>query len=248
MKYLIRKTFLFPNRLIRLLVFGYQFMAFKRKSKKEKNTRRVRFQDCLMFLNDNTDKTLFDAHYIYHPAWAIRVLLSTHVKEHVDISSTLAFCTMASAVIPIKFYDYRPAFLNLSNLESDKADIYALPFDDMSLDSLSCMHVLEHIGLGRYGDKLDPNGDIKAISELKRVIKSGGNLLVVVPVGIPVIRFNAHRIYDYHDFVSNFNEFELKEFSLIPDQAFERGMIFNASAIEARKQKYGCGCFWFIKK
>jgi hypothetical protein len=62
------------------------------------------------------------------------------------------------------------------------------------------MHVIEHIGLGRYGEALDPDGDLKAIRELVRVLAAGGNLLVVVPVGRPRIQFNAHRIYDYVEF------------------------------------------------
>ena len=109
------------------------------------------------------------------------------------------------------------------------------------------MHVIEHIGLGRYGDKLDYDGDLYAIRELKRVIKSGGNLLIAVPVGQPKIRFNAHRIYSYDQIISYFEELKLKEFTLIPDNANETGMIINAEKNLADAQDYGCGCFWFQK-
>lgn len=62
------------------------------------------------------------------------------------------------------------------------------------------MHVIEHIGLGRYGDPLDYDGDMKALFELKRVIAKGGRLLLVLPVGTPArIEFNTHRVYDYKD-------------------------------------------------
>ena len=77
------------------------------------------------------------------------------------------------------------------------------------------MHVVEHIGLGRYGDPVDYDGDLKAIAELQRVLAPGGNLFFVVPVGQPRIMFNAHRVYSLRtDFVEAFNTFELKEFSL----------------------------------
>jgi hypothetical protein len=36
------------------------------------------------------------------------------------------------------------------------------------------MHVVEHIGLGRYGEPMDEQGDLKAIEELKRVLAPGG--------------------------------------------------------------------------
>jgi hypothetical protein len=87
--------------------------------------------------------------------------------EHIDISSILSFSTIVSAFVPVKFYDYRPAVLEISNYHSGFADLKQLPFPDNSVESLSCMHTIEHIGLGRYGDELDVNGDIKAIEELK---------------------------------------------------------------------------------
>lgn len=109
------------------------------------------------------------------------------------------------------------------------------------------MHVVEHIGLGRYGDPLDYNGDLKAINELIRVLQPGGNLLFVVPIGAPVIMFNAHRIYSYSQIISYFDQLDLKEFSLIPDNGAEVGIIENASEDLANKQRYACGCFWFKK-
>ncbi len=52
-----------------------------------------------------------------------------------------------------------------------------------SIDRIdSCMHTIEHIGLGRYGDPLDAVGDQTALSELQRVVAPGGSLLIVVPV------------------------------------------------------------------
>jgi hypothetical protein len=106
------------------------------------------------------------------------------------------------------------------------------------------MHTIEHIGLGRYGDEIDPQGDIKSINELKRVLKPGGDLLFVTPVGRSRIEFNAHRIYSYEQITEYFFPFTLKEFSLIPDAG---GIISNADPAIVKEQEYGCGCFWFKK-
>jgi len=198
-------------------------------------------------LGDNTSETEFDRHYVYHPAWAARILAETRPAGHVDISSSLHFCSIVSAFIPTHFYDYRTADLQLNNLISDHADILALPFVDESVASLSCMHVVEHIGLGRYGELLDPAGDLKAIEELKRVLAPGGNLLFVVPVGRPRIMFNAHRIYSYAQILSYFKGLELIEFSLVPDNPEDGGLIRNAMPDAVNTQKYGCGCFLFRK-
>lgn len=195
-------------------------------------------------LNENTKDTYFDAHYIYHPAWAARVLAEIAPLTHIDISSSLHFCSIVSSFINIEFFDYRPAQLNLDNLSCKYANILDLPFSDNSVLSLSCMHVIEHIGLGRYGDPLDPDGDLKAIVELKRVIKPGGNLIIVVPVGKPRIQFNAHRIYDATSFSKYFDNLELIEFAIVTDsQQFFR----HKSPGDYKEQKYACGCFHFRK-
>lgn len=109
------------------------------------------------------------------------------------------------------------------------------------------MHVIEHIGLGRYGDPLDPEGDLKAVMELKRVAAHGGTILFVVPIGKPQIIFNAHRIYSYDMVMSMFDGFELKDFSMVPDNGEKVGLIPKADPAFADKQSYGCGCFWFVK-
>lgn len=211
------------------------------------NRFSLNWSDRYPCLDDKTVQTDFDRHYVYHPAWAARIIAGNKPHEHIDISSTLYFCSMLSAFVPVKFYDYRPAALHLSNLTSEHADLMALPFADESLESLSCMHVVEHIGLGRYGDPLDPQGDLKAMRELKRVVAPGGSLLFVTPIGKPKIMFNAHRIYSYRQIISYFEDFELRDFSLVPDAARDSGLIANASEELADKQTYGCGCFWFVK-
>jgi SAM-dependent methyltransferase len=205
-----------------------------------------RWDDRYPCLTDNTGVTQFEPHYTYHPAWAARVLAKTKPIEHIDISSSLSFVSCVSAFISIKFYDYRPAKLNLSNLFSDFADITKLPFADNSIESLSCMHVVEHIGLERYGDIFDPRGDLKAVSELERVLKQDGNLLFVVPIGgIMRIQYNAHRIYTYKSIIEYFKNLKLISFSLITDDS---KFIENANGDIADLQKWGCGCFWFRKE
>ena len=231
----------FPKRIIRF--FGYigEWRKFKNKNDKRFSVNAADLYPCL---KDRIIKTPFDHHYTYHPAWAARILTKTKPEFHVDISSILSFSTIVSAFVPVKFYDYRPADLKLSNLESGSQDLTKLSFDSGSIISLSCMHTIEHIGLGRYGDKIDPMGDIKSIDELKRVLQPGGDLLFVTPVGKPRIEFNAHRIYSYEQILEYFSPLVLKEFSLIPDAG---GLITNADPNLVKDQNYACGCFWFKK-
>jgi SAM-dependent methyltransferase len=244
-----KKIIIFFYRKISFLknyfFFLKNYLEFK---KKEKNKfLKVKWTNRKPLLLEKTNSSYFDAHYIYHPAWAVRILAETNPKKHIDISSKMDFSTLLSAFIPVEFYDFRPADIKLDGLVCKFANLTDLHFDSNSIESLSCMHVVEHIGLGRYGDSIDPQGDLLGMKELERVLKPGGNLLFVVPVGKPKIEFNAHRVYSYNQIVSMFSKLKLKEFSLIPDDGVKRGIIHNASPDLVEKQDYGCGCFWFVK-
>nr|WP_245168299.1 DUF268 domain-containing protein [Desulfobaculum xiamenense] len=199
-------------------------------------------------LGECTAHTPFDRHYVYHTAWAARVLAETRPPRHVDVSSCLRFVSVVSAFIPVEHHDLRPPGISLDGLDVRRADLLALPFADASVISLSCMHALEHVGLGRYGDPLDPDGDRKAAAELRRVLAPGGELLLAVPVGGQSrIAFNAHRIYTVKDVTSLFGDLDLVEFALIPDDGSTQGLIRNAGPALADTQRYACGCFRFRK-
>ena len=226
--------------------FTAEFRDFRVRSRQSPGPRfDLQWSDRYACLNDRTATTGFDRHYVYHCAWAARILAATRPKNHLDFASSVYFCTMVSAFVPVRFYDYRPAQLRLDNLTSGHADLCRLPFADHSERSVSCMHVVEHVGLGRYGDPLDPDADLTAMRELQRVLAPGGNLLFVVPTGRPVVRFNAHRIYSPAQIRQAFAELTLKEFALIPDDHDPRGLVRNASTALGARQTYGCGCYWF---
>lgn len=243
------------RRIRRNMRFWREYRRFEKLTRESGGVRPdrgggalpLRSGDAFPCLDDKTSNTSFDRHYVYHTAWGARVLAELRPEKHVDISSTLYFSGMVSAFMPVEFYDYRPAALILSDLTAKSADLTKLPFPSRSIQSLSCMHVLEHIGLGRYGDPLDPEGDLKGMRELQRVLAPGGNLLVAMPVGEPRICFNAHRIYSYEMILEGFSELELVEFALIPGEEEKGGLIRHADPNLVRGERYACGCFRFSR-
>lgn len=244
---LILKSFFAPQlKAIEGKKFRQQFEEFKQMSSSYPVRFPVVWENVSPCVNDGSTGQSYDRHYIYHTAWAARKLKEISPPSHVDISSSLYFSSIVSAFVPVAFYDYRPADLKLENLACGKADLLALPFRDGEIVSLSCMHVVEHIGLGRYGDPLDPQGDLKAISELVRVLSPGGNLLFVVPVGKSLLQFNSHRIYSYEQIITAFENLTLLEFSLVPDDK-KLPLLNKADPAQVKNQDYGCGCFWFTK-
>ena len=226
------------------LGFISQYREFVELNRHERPEFRAEWQDRWARLDDDTGHLPFDAHYVYHTAWAARVLAQVAPAKHVDISSYTYFATIASAFVPVEFYDYRPANIRLSNLHCGAADLCRLELEDQSVESISCMHTIEHIGLGRYGDPLDASGDQKALAELQRVVSPGGSLMIVVPVGTPRIQFNAHRIYDPEMIEHALGELQLQQLSVLPDDS-DSGLIENPDRDFVLAQRYGCGCFWF---
>lgn len=243
LKTIIKKIIFFPKRVVQGIIILPDYIRFQNKNNQRFS---LKIKDFYPQVLDKTRTTGFDRHYVYHTAWAARKVQEINPQKHIDIASSLYFPAIVSAFVPVDFYDYRPAEIELSGLTSNHADLLNLHFSDNSIESISCMHTIEHVGLGRYGDPIDPMGDIKAINELQRVTAKGGSILFVTPVGIPKIEFNAHRIYSYEQIMNYFNECELVEFSLIPEHV--GGIVKNANPELVKSGSYDCGCFWFKKK
>ncbi len=205
----------------------------------------IRDEDVRPYMDDRNGAAGYDRHYFLHTAWAARVLAETRPSRHVDVSSQHLFVAAVSAFVPMESFEFHPLPVEMEGLKVGKADLCRLPFEDRSVASLSCMHAVEHVGLGRYGDPLDPDGDLKAMKELQRVLAPGGQLLFVVPVGRPRVVFNAHRIYAYEHIREGCDGLKLCEFALIPDNPMQGHLLRHADPALVAQQEYACGCFLF---
>ena len=96
----------------------------------------------------------FDAHYQFQSIWAGEKNLAKKVDKHYDIASKMDFGLMLSLAVPVEFIDYRKLDLNITIFNCVKGSLLAFPTLPESIPSLSCLHVIEHIGFGRYGDPL----------------------------------------------------------------------------------------------
>ncbi|OGW71484.1 MAG: hypothetical protein A2047_01025 [Omnitrophica bacterium GWA2_41_15] len=203
---------------------------------------RLRAVDAYPCLHDGTRTTGVDPHYFYTNGWAMRRIVAQRPAQHVDIGSQTMFVNLLSAVLPVTFVDYRPLEACMEGLTNRSGDILNLPFEDSSIESLSCLHVAEHIGLGRYGDPLNPRGTQQACAELKRVLAPWGHCYFALPVGRPRVCFNAHRIHAAKTIIEYFDGLELEEFSGVHDDGryVERG-----SLDEFKDDEYACGLFRF---
>lgn len=196
----------------RYFSFWSDFIEYSKKS-----NQRLTLIDLHPIINDKTSTTKIDSQYFYQGLWAFEKIYKSRVSEHVDIGSQTNLISFLTVITHVKFVDIRPLEVSLDNLTSIKGSILDLPFSDSSIGSLSCLHVAEHIGLGRYGDSIDPLGTEKACREISRVMATQGDLYFSIPIGKPRVCFNAHRIHSIKQILDLFNEFELKELIVIDD-------------------------------
>jgi predicted SAM-dependent methyltransferase len=162
----------------------------------------------------------------------------------VDVSSDVRFVVQLTALCPVLWVEYRPVDLGLERLETRQGDVTALPFRERSIPSLSCMHVVEHVGLGRYGDPLAPDGHERACGELARVLAPGGALFLSMPVGRPRVCFNAHRVLDPASVPGLVPELRLVEFSVVTTAGRFRELVRPE---DYRGEDYACGLYWLAR-
>ena len=204
----------------------------------------LRWRDSDPQLFDRLPTSPYDSHYFYQDVWAANRIAELRPSRHVDVGSRVDYVGFLTSITSVVFVDIRPLEAEVDRLDSIAGSVLGLPFADRSLDSVSCLHVAEHIGLGRYGDPLDPQGTVKAAAELQRVLAPGGHLLFSGPVGRPRVCFNAHRIHSPADVVALFPELELHEFSGVDDE----GRFARNRQLQSRdNSRYACGMFHFVR-
>jgi SAM-dependent methyltransferase len=135
--------------------------------------------------------------------------------------------------------DIRPLSLEMESIKFVEGSILNLDFPDKSVESISSLCVIEHIGLGRYGDPLDPEGSIKAFLELMRVVKPGGNLFISFPIEEKSkTYFNAHRAFDEQEMLAHADEFHI----------LDKKYIFGTKFTHEYSPEFGVGCYWLQRK
>lgn len=187
---------------------------------------------------DATAITQIEPTYFYQDAWAFEHIAKAQPAWHVDIGSHHKYVALLSKVVPVTMVDIRPLSLPLNTLNFREGSILDLPYDDDSVPSLSSLCVVEHIGLGRYGDPLDPHGSKNAILEIKRIIAPGGDIYISVPIeDESKTYFNAHRAFREDELLTLFEPFRTMEIRYIYDNEF----------VCEKRSGFGTACFWFRK-
>jgi Caenorhabditis protein of unknown function, DUF268 len=181
--------------------------------------------------------------YFHQDLWAARKVFQSGVRQHFDVASRVdGFVAHCAVFTKVVYVDVRPLPGSTRNIETRIGHLGQLPFDNESVPSLSCLHVVEHVGLGRYGDPIDPKGTLKALADLQRVLAAKGNLYLGLPIGRPRVCFNAHRITSPDQVIASMSQLELVDFAAVDDSGI---FVEHCLPSEFRHVEYGCGLFHF---
>lgn len=191
-------------------------------------------------------------HYFNQDLLVAMKIFVNRPQKHVDIGSRVdGFVAHVASFREIEVFDIRLLNSNCENIKFKQADFTHLPYEYYNYtDSISCLHAIEHFGLGRYSDTIDVNGHLKGLESINKMLKTGGNLYLSVPIGDLRIEFNAHRVFSISYLLELFNrKYSISDFSFVDD----RGDLHTKISLSKDKIigncgcKYGCGIFELVK-
>lgn len=114
--------------------------------------------------------------YFWQDLWAAQHLYRDKVDKHYDIGSRIDgfIANVSSFISEVVLIDVRPLNKKIPNVTFECMDATKLEnIEDNSISSISSLCALEHFGLGRYGDKVNPEGCFEAFDAIQRVLRGG---------------------------------------------------------------------------
>lgn len=192
-------------------------------------------------------------HYFHQDLLVARRIFNNKPIRHVDVGSRVdGFVAHVASFREIEVFDIRPQKEKVKNISFVMADFMSI---DSSLhdytDSLSSLNVIEHFGLGRYGDPIDINGHLKGLENMGKVIKPGGKFYFSTPIGPQRIEFNAHRVFSLEYLLKIFaDQYTIDHFSYVDDEGhlFEDVILTPEDIARNFNCQFGCGLFEMTKK
>lgn len=193
-------------------------------------------------------------HYFHQDLLVAQKIFLANPRRHVDVGSRIdGFVSHVASFRQIEIIDIRKIVSKTDNILFRQADLMSPDFKLTELTpSLSCLHTIEHFGLGRYGDPFDLDGHRKGFKNLVSCLEEGGIFYFSTPIGNPRIEFNAHRVFSISILLDmfNVNNMEVQDFAFVDDNGdLQKDQSpFSDSAKGNFGLNYGCGIFTLVKK
>jgi hypothetical protein len=136
--------------------------------------------------------------YFWQDLWVAKKIFEISPKKHIDVGSRIdGFVAHVACCRTIDIFDLRPLHSQIPGVNFHQINILNIPDKWMGIaDCVTCLHTIEHFGLGRYGDNLDPEAWKDGFRNLSALLTFGGTLILSTPIGHERVKFNAHRIFN----------------------------------------------------
>lgn len=203
-------------------------------------------------LTDYSDQAgIMSGHYFHQDLYVAQMINAHNPSRHLDVGSRIdGFVAHVASFRALEIIDIRPMESNVMNISFLQADMSSPPSHIGKTDSLSCLHVLEHFGLGRYGDKIDPNGHLHGFRALISLLEDGARFYLSFPISSQErVAFNAHRVFHPLSPLSwpGAEFLALQEFSFVDDSGNLHKNSLPEEAANANL-RFGCGIYTFARK
>ncbi len=188
--------------------------------------------------------------YFWQDLWAAKLILKSDIQQHFDIGSRLDgfIAHLLAADIDVTMIDVRKFPGEIEGLHTIVDDATSLhQISDESVESMSALCSLEHFGLGRYGDSIDPDACFKCFDNIQKKLKKGGRLYISLPIGKERVEFNAHRVFYASTVVECFSSLRLEEFSCTAEGKIEHNIDIHKYDNDPHNGEYRYGLFFFVK-
>lgn len=187
-------------------------------------------------------------HYFHQDLYVAQAIFEAKPARHVDVGSSISgFVSHVASFMPIEILDIRPVPSSSKNISFTQQDV----MNGLSIksQSLSCLHTIEHFGLGRYGDPINPSGHLKGFANLVASVESNGKFYISFPIGSQErVEFNAHRVFHPESIFTwpSAESLALVDFAWVDDSGDLNPHSTVSEAVSANLT-YGCGIYTFIK-
>ncbi len=206
------------------------------------------------FREDETENdAILSGHYFYQDWLVANRIFLNNPAVHVDAGSRVdGFVAHVASFRSIRVIDIRSLTTSIPNITFLQADLMK-PVEPSLLeccDSLSCLHALEHFGLGRYGDPIRADGHLLGLRNLGFLLKRKGKLYLSVPIGPQRLEFNVHRVFGARYLLGLLESgYRLDHFSFIDDRGdLHVDVPISAADVDANYGcSYGCGILELTK-
>ena len=210
-------------------------------------------------LHDRYDESgIAKGEYFWQDLSVAQWVASSRPAKHVDVGSRIdGFVAHVASFREIEVFDVRPISNHIPGVIFKQADfMQSSVADDLGIrdgycDSLSCLHALEHFGLGRYGDPIDVHGYEKGIANLAKLLKPKGRLYLSTPIGRQRVEFNANWVFNPQTIIQTAQVNGLRLLELHTLNINGTGLLqvelAGANVDTLAEQHYNLGIFIFMK-